>query len=270
MNLPRTRLRLVVPGATVVAAVALAACGSSGPSVSAGQAASTTSTSVASSTTTTSTTTPSATTTPTTAVPANLQQLSYQGLVFEVPKAWPVYNLASDPTRCVRYDQNAVYLGQQGPTPKCPANPIGHTDTVQVAPINSQTQSLTTPATQATTINGLAAKVDPNATTNGAYTIVFPSLQLVAVVTISTPPMDLQIVASFQHAGAAAAASPLPDARRGGQRVRAARRVRAAAPASAAGHGHRPRFRYVWCALQRHDGRLAQLPVPGDRDLHRR
>ncbi len=199
MNLPRTRIRFVVSGATVVAAVALAACGSSGPSVSAGQAASTTSTSV-SSTTTTSTTAPSATTTPTTAVPANLQQVSYQGLVFEAPKAWPVYQLASDPTRCVRYDQNAVYLGQEGPTPKCPANPIGHTDTVQVAPINSQTQSLTTPASQATTLNGLAVKVDPNATTNGAYTIVFPSLQLLAVVTISTPATDLQIVASFQHA----------------------------------------------------------------------
>jgi len=200
MNLPRTRIRFVVPGATVVAAVALAACGSSGSSVSAGQAASTTSTSVASTTTTTSSTAPSATTTPTTAVPANLQQVSYQGLVFEVPKAWPVYPLASDPARCVRYDMNAVYLGQEGPTPKCPANPIGHTDTVQVAPINSQTQSLTTPATQPTTLNGLAVKVDPNATSNGAYTIVFPSLQLVAVVTISTPATDQQIVASFQHA----------------------------------------------------------------------
>jgi hypothetical protein len=164
--------------------------------VSAGQAASTTSTSV-SSTTTTSTTAPSVTTTPTTAVPANLQQVSYQGLVFEVPKAWPVYPLANDPTRCVRYDMNAVYLGQEGPTPQCPANPIGHTDTVQVAPINSQTQSLTTPATQPTTLNGLAVKVDPSATSNGAYTIVIPSLNLVAVVTTGTPATDLQIVSSF-------------------------------------------------------------------------
>ena len=199
MNLPRTRLRFTLLGATVGASVALAACGSSGPSVSAGQAASTTTTSV-SSTTTTSTTAPSATTTPTTAVPANLQQVSYQGLVFEVPKAWPGYQLANDPTRCVRYDVSAVYLGQEGPTPKCPANPIGHTDTVQVAPIDSQTQGLTTPATQPTTLNGLSVKVDPNATSNGAYTVVFPSLQLVAVVTIGTPTLDQQIVASFQHA----------------------------------------------------------------------
>jgi len=188
-----------VPGATFIAAVALAACGSSGSSVSAGQAASTTTTSVAS-TTTTSTTAPSATTTPTTAVPAGLQQVSYQSLVFEVPKAWPVYTLASDPTRCVRYDVNAVYLGQEGPTPQCPANPIGHTDTVQVAPINAQTQALTKPATQAATLNGLSVREDPSATANGAYTIVFPSLNLVAVVTTGTPATDLQIVSSFQHA----------------------------------------------------------------------
>jgi hypothetical protein len=133
-------------------------------------------------------------------VPANLQQLSYQGLVFEVPKAWPVYNLASDPTRCVRYDVNAVYLGQEGPTPQCPANPIGHTDTVQVAPVNAQTQGLTTPATQAVTLNGLSVREDPNAAADGAYTIVFPSLALVAVVTIHNQAMDLPIVASFNHA----------------------------------------------------------------------
>ncbi|HEV2309864.1 MAG TPA: hypothetical protein VGU73_05040 [Acidimicrobiia bacterium] len=117
-----------------------------------------------------------------------------------MPKAWPVYNLASDPSRCVRYDVNAVYLGQEGPTPQCPANPIGHKDTVQVAPVNAQTRTLTAPATQAATLNGLAVLQDPNAVANGAYTIVFPSLQLVAVVTTNTPATDLPIVASFQHA----------------------------------------------------------------------
>jgi len=200
MNLPRSRLRCSAVIATAIAGVVFAACGSSGPSVAArpGQSATTTSSSVTS-TTTTVTTAPSATT-PTTAVPANLQQISFQGLVFEAPKAWPVYTLSTDPTRCVRYDLNAVYLGQEGPTPLCPANPIGHTDTVQVAPINAQTQSLTTPATQSTTLNGLSVRVDPNATTDGAFTIVFPSLQLVAVVTTHTLATDEQIVASFQHA----------------------------------------------------------------------
>ena len=201
MNLPRPRIRCSLVAATVIGAVALAACGSSSPSVSARprQSASTT-TSSTPSTSTTSTTTPSSTTSPTTAVPANLQQVSYQGLVFEVPKAWPVYTLANDPSRCVRYDVNAVYLGQEGPTPQCPAHPIGHTDTVQVAPINAQTQSLTAPATQDATLNGLSVRQDPNATANGAYTIVVPSLQLVAVVTTATPATDLQIAGSFQHA----------------------------------------------------------------------
>ena len=200
MNRPRCRLRCSAVVATAIAGVVLAACGSSGPSVGArpGQSATTTSSS-GTSTTTTVTTAPSATT-PTTAVPANLQRISFQGLVFEAPKAWPVYTLSADPTRCVRYDVNAVYLGQEGPTPSCPANPIGHLDTVQVAPINAQTQSLTMPATLAETLNGLSVRVDPNATTDGAFTIVFPSLQLVAVVTTHSLATDEQIVASFQHA----------------------------------------------------------------------
>jgi hypothetical protein len=197
MNPFHTGLRCSAIVATAIAAVVFAACGSSGPSVAArpGQSA-TTSSSV---TSTTVTTAPSATT-PTTAVPANLQQVSFQGLVFEAPKTWPVYTLSTDPTRCVRYDMNAVYLGQEGPTPSCPANPIGHLDTVQVAAINTQTQSLTTPATQATTLNGLSVRVDPNAMTDGAFTIVFPSLQLVAIVTTHTVATDEQIVASFHHA----------------------------------------------------------------------
>jgi hypothetical protein len=199
-----TRPRAVVALATVVAGgLVLAACGGGGPNV-ASQGASTTSTSTASSTTTTTgvtTTTSAPPTTATTAVPANLQLVPYGGLTVEVPKDWPVYDLATDPQRCVRLDVHALYVGQQGPTPQCPATVVGHTDTAQIEPLNAHTQGDAVAATKPTVLNGLNVRVDPSPQTSGAYTVVFTDLQLVAVVTIgSTPALGQQIVASFQHA----------------------------------------------------------------------
>ncbi len=195
-----TRRRTVVAlTALVTAGLTLAACGSGGPSVSS-QSASTTSTSAATTTTTTgaTTTTTAPSTTTTTAVPANLQLVTYGGLTVEVPKDWPVYNLATDPSRCVRLDVHALYLGQQGQAPKCPATIVGHTDTAQIEPLNSQTQGDAVAATQSTVLNGLNVRVDPSPQTSGAYTVVFTDLHLVAVVTIgSGPALGQQIVASF-------------------------------------------------------------------------
>ena len=194
-------------GGLVVALVAgaglLAACGSGGPSVGVGQSASTTTSSTpTSSTSAPSTTTTTAPPTPTTVgVPPNFQRVAFNGLAVGVPKSWPVYTLATDPTRCVRLDLNAAYLGQEGQTPNCPARQIGHTDTVQIEPLNARSQPDAATATQAETVNGLNARVNPNATTAGDITVVFPDLQLVAVVTFGqSPALALQIVQTFQHA----------------------------------------------------------------------
>ncbi len=198
------RRTCVALAALVSGGLVLVACGSGGPSVSAQQGAGTTSTSTAASTTTTTgatTTTTGPSTTTTTAVPANLQLVSYRGLTVEVPKDWPVYDLAADPHRCVRLDVHALYLGQQGSAPQCPATVVGHTDTAQLEPLNSQTQGDAVAATKPGVLNGLSIKVDPSPQTSGAYTVVFTDLQLVAVVTIgSAPTVDQQIVASFQRA----------------------------------------------------------------------
>ncbi len=51
----------------------------------------------------------------------------------DVPAAWPVYRLARDPSRCVRYDQNAVYLGQPGANQQCPAHLAGRVATLSLA-----------------------------------------------------------------------------------------------------------------------------------------
>ena len=44
---------------------------------------------------------------------------SYHGVEFDVPAGWPVYDLAADPTTCVRFDRHAVYSVTRAPT--CPA-----------------------------------------------------------------------------------------------------------------------------------------------------
>jgi hypothetical protein len=189
---------------TTVGVLALAACGnSSGPSISTpGGRADQAATSTTSSTTTpASTSTTTSTTVTTTAAPSNGQRVTYSGLQFTVPTTWPVYSLTSDPNRCVRLDQNAVYLGQGGPTPQCPSRVLGHTETVQVQPLNTASQSVSALATQAQTVNGLPARVDPNAGTAGAFTVVFPDQGVVATITFrDTPVVAAQILQSFQHA----------------------------------------------------------------------
>ena len=124
-------------------ALLLAACGGgSGPSVSTPGArgrqtagTSTTSSTVAS--TSTTTTTATLPTPPTTSGPNTAQKVTFGGVQFGVPVGWPVYTLANDPTRCVRQDVHAVYLGQEGPSPSCPARLIGHTETVHVEACNA-------------------------------------------------------------------------------------------------------------------------------------
>jgi len=63
---------------------------------------------------------------------AGLQQVRFGGYTFRVPASWPVYRLDRDPTRCVRYDQHAVYLGRPGADQQCPAHLVGRTTTISV------------------------------------------------------------------------------------------------------------------------------------------
>ena len=69
----------------------------------------------------------------TTAAAARTKRVAYAGYTIEVPASWPVYRLARDPYRCVRYDQNAVYLGQPGANQQCPAHLAGRVATLSLA-----------------------------------------------------------------------------------------------------------------------------------------
>jgi hypothetical protein len=190
-------------------ALLLAACGGgSGPSVSTPGArgrqtagTSTTTSTVASTSTTSTTTNSTLPTPPTTSGPNTAQKISFGGVQFGVPVGWPVYTLANDPTRCVRQDVHAVYLGQEGPNPSCPARLVGHTETVHVEPLNSKSQPQAARATQAEVLNGLNVRVDPAEQIAGAVTAVFPDQQLVVTITfVRSSALADEIFHSFAHA----------------------------------------------------------------------
>src|SRR5438045_1777569 len=61
-----------------------------------------------------------------TAAPAAAaRQVHYRGHVVHVPRGWPVYRIADDPSRCVRLDRHAVYLGTPSDNQRCPAHAVG-------------------------------------------------------------------------------------------------------------------------------------------------
>lgn len=64
--------------------------------------------------------------------------VTYGKFVFDVPESWPVYDLAREPDRCVRFDVHAVYLGRPGSDQDCPARVRGHTDAVLVEPLRAE------------------------------------------------------------------------------------------------------------------------------------
>jgi Domain of unknown function (DUF1906) len=66
--------------------------------------------------------------------------ISYHGYEFSAPAEWPVIDLAANPTECVRFDRNAVYLGRPGANQRCPAGVRHVTDAVLVEPAASGVQ----------------------------------------------------------------------------------------------------------------------------------
>jgi hypothetical protein len=63
-----------------------------------------------------------------------VRTVTYRDVQFDVPADWPVYDLDADPTTCVRFDVNAVYLGHPGEDMSCPAGLVGRADAVLVEP----------------------------------------------------------------------------------------------------------------------------------------
>ncbi|GAA2458621.1 hypothetical protein GCM10010191_93260 [Actinomadura vinacea] len=66
---------------------------------------------------------------------AAVRVAAYRGLRIPVPDGWQVHDLERDPSRCVRFDRRAIYLGRPGERPDCPARVIGGEDALHVAPL---------------------------------------------------------------------------------------------------------------------------------------
>jgi len=66
---------------------------------------------------------------------SGLKAVRYRDLRMLVPRSWPVYELAADPTACVRFDRHAVYLGQPSAQQRCPAHAVGPTEAILVQPL---------------------------------------------------------------------------------------------------------------------------------------
>src|ERR1700736_5523556 len=54
----------------------------------------------------------------------------YRGYAVAVPASWPVFDLRSHPSVCVRFDRHAVYLGQPSSAQRCPAHAAGRTEAI--------------------------------------------------------------------------------------------------------------------------------------------
>ncbi len=72
-------------------------------------------------------------TTPTAA--SKLKTIEYDGYSITVPSSWQVFHLDTDPSQCVRYDINAVYLGNPGANQNCPSNLIGRAQTITITDV---------------------------------------------------------------------------------------------------------------------------------------
>ncbi|MEU5878551.1 DUF1906 domain-containing protein [Spirillospora sp. NPDC047279] len=60
----------------------------------------------------------------------------YRGARIPVPAGWEVHRLDLDPSRCVRHDRPAIYLGRPGAEQDCPARLIGGAETLHVEPLD--------------------------------------------------------------------------------------------------------------------------------------
>lgn len=167
---------------TALAVVALG-CGSSTPSVNAGEQL-----------------TPHAATNGTGAA-AN-RVISFRGVQFDVPGDWPVYDLAAAPSTCVRFDMHAVYLGHPGADQQCPAAVVGRSDAVLVEPADGAEAHAAAAGVSTRSINGLEVDVAAGGDISREMHATIPALGVAATITYRDSDATAQgIVQSLRASG---------------------------------------------------------------------
>ncbi|GAA2499992.1 glycoside hydrolase domain-containing protein [Terrabacter carboxydivorans] len=81
------------------------------------------------------------------AAPVGTRPVDYRGVHVTVPADWKVVDLDADPTRCLRLDVKAVYLGRPGSQQDCPAHLVGRTDTLWLHPGSDRATAASTATT---------------------------------------------------------------------------------------------------------------------------
>jgi hypothetical protein len=115
------------------------------------------------------------------ATPGALKTVRYRGYAMRVPRSWPVFRLASDPSTCVRFNRHAVYLGRPGSQQLCPPHAVGRTEAILVEPLTARSGAgARAAAVRAASVTaapaGAAAAVHPDAVkAAGASTAPFHS-----------------------------------------------------------------------------------------------
>jgi hypothetical protein len=135
-----------------------------------------------------------------------LRSVTYRGVQFDVPGEWPVYDLAADPSTCVRFDVHAVYLGRPGDDMNCPAGLVGRADAVLVEPTDGRHH----PESQggddagdvaAATASGLEAQVATDRAVASEVAADFPSAGVSVTLTYNESDATVQqILQSFRVA----------------------------------------------------------------------
>ena len=166
------RLPLLCAGGALL--LAAFGCGASGPSVSAGsQPTAQTATGATGATVATVTT----------GAAVGSRVVEYQGVQFDVPGDWPVYDLAAAPTTCVRFDVHAVYLGHAGADQQCPAGLVGRSDAILVEPADGDVAQGTAAGVSSQTVNGLEVDVAAGAAVSHEIDATIPALGVAVTIT---------------------------------------------------------------------------------------
>jgi hypothetical protein len=132
---------------------------------------------------------------------SGLRTVTYHGVEFDVPAAWPVHNLDADPTTCVRFDVNAVYLGRPGADMSCPAGVVGRADAVLVEPADGNANAASGDVA-ASTATGLSVQVASDAAASSEIDAGIPSAGVDVTVTYADSDVTAQqILQSFRTAG---------------------------------------------------------------------
>ncbi len=138
---------------------------------------------------------------------AGVRTVTYQGVEFQVPGDWPVYDLSADPSTCVRFDVHAVYLGTPGPDMQCPAGLVGRADAILVQPADgsdataSAAASPNSASASSETVNGLSTEVVAGDSATSQIEARFPSAGVSTTITYGDSDATAQqILASFRAA----------------------------------------------------------------------